>query len=190
VIGDDFAHTLAAAQCGDEAAFEILWRDLNPALVCYLRLFAGASVAGSVQSVEDLAAETWLQVVRGLRSFSGDVAGWRGWVLTIARHRVFDQSRSARRRREAAERQPCAREQYAADAADEALERVSTDRVMAALAQLPGMQAEVIALRVLAGLPADVVGQILGCSPGAVRVTAHRALKRLAGTMTDEGVTL
>ena len=187
MIGDNFAHTLAAAQCGDEAAFEILWRDLNPALVRYLRLFAGAP---RTESVEDLAAEAWLEVVRGLRRFSGDEAGWRGWVFTIARHRVFDDSRSARRRREAVERQQYAREQYAADAADEALERVSTDRVMAALAQLPGMQAEVIALRVLAGLPADVVGQILGCSPGAVRVTAHRALKRLAGTMTDEGVTL
>jgi DNA-directed RNA polymerase specialized sigma24 family protein len=88
-------------------------------------------------------AETWLQVVRGLRSFAGDEVGWRGWVFTIARHRVFDNSRTARRHREAVERQPQAREQYAADAADAALERLGTVRVLAAIARLPRMQAEV-----------------------------------------------
>jgi RNA polymerase sigma-70 factor (ECF subfamily) len=186
VIGDDFARTLAAAQRGDEVAFATLWRDLNPALLRYVRLFTG----GPVEACEDVVAETWMQVVRGLRSFTGDELGWRGWVFTIARHRVFDDSRRARRRRDAVERVPQDPEMFAPDAADEALERLSTDRVMAALGQLPRRQAEVIVLRVLAGLPAEVVGRMLGRSPGSVRVTAHRGLKRLAAALTDAGVTL
>jgi RNA polymerase sigma-70 factor (ECF subfamily) len=186
VIGDDFANTLAAAKRGDESAFAVLWRDLNPALLRYVRLLTGAAADVG----EDVVAETWLQVVRGLRKFRGDEVGWRSWVFTIARHRVFDDSRRARRHREAFERLPADPEPFAADAADEAIERLSTDRVLGALSQLPGMQAEVIVLRVLAGLPAEVVSRILGCSPGAVRVTAHRALKRLANVLTDEDVTL
>jgi RNA polymerase sigma-70 factor (ECF subfamily) len=42
------------------------------------------------------------------------------------------------------------------------------------------LQAEVILLRVVAGLGAESVARLLGKSPGAVRVAAHRGLRRLA----------
>jgi RNA polymerase sigma-70 factor (ECF subfamily) len=59
VIGEEFASVLARAQRGDEAAFACLWLDVNPALVRYLRV-----VSGEVD--EDVAAESWVTVVRGL----------------------------------------------------------------------------------------------------------------------------
>ena len=37
VIGEEFAAVLAAAQDGSEAAFSVLWRDANPAVLRYLR---------------------------------------------------------------------------------------------------------------------------------------------------------
>jgi RNA polymerase sigma-70 factor, ECF subfamily len=48
------------------------------------------------------------------------------------------------------------------------------------IAQLPHDQAEVVLLRVLAGLGVEQVARILGKRPGAVRVLAHRGLRRLA----------
>ena len=50
VIGEEFAAVLAAAQDGSEAAFCVLWRDVNPALLRYLRVAASgpAGVAGCV----------------------------------------------------------------------------------------------------------------------------------------------
>jgi len=36
---------------------------------------------------EDVASETWLQVARDISSFSGDWDKFRGWAVTIARHR-------------------------------------------------------------------------------------------------------
>jgi hypothetical protein len=75
VIGEEFASVLARAQRGDEAAFACLWLDVNPALVRYLRV-----VSGEVD--EDVAAETWVTVVRGLARFRGDEMAWRGWVFT------------------------------------------------------------------------------------------------------------
>src|SRR5262249_19088273 len=59
VIGEDFPAVLAAAQQGDEGAFAVLWRDGNPALLRYLRVVAP-------ESAEDVTAETWVTVVRGL----------------------------------------------------------------------------------------------------------------------------
>ena len=62
VIGEDFPAVLAAAQGGSEAAFATLWRDGNHALLRYLRVAARAAA-------EDVAAETWVQAVRGQVGF-------------------------------------------------------------------------------------------------------------------------
>ena len=67
-----------------------------------------------------------------------------------------------------------------ADAADAALESISTQAVLALVAALPADHAEIIMLRVVAGLEAADVARMVGKTPGAVRVTAHRALRRLA----------
>ena len=78
----------------------------------------------------------------------------------------------------------------APDAADVALERIATQAVLATVAALPQDQAEIILLRVVAGLDAADVAAIVGKSPGAVRVAAHRGLRRLAELRDRAGVTL
>jgi RNA polymerase sigma-70 factor (ECF subfamily) len=45
-------------------------------------------------------------------------------------------------------------------------------------------------LRVVAGLDTGDVARIVGKTPGAVRVAAHRGLRRLAGQVAQAGVTL
>ena len=55
---------------------------------------------------------------------------------------------------------------------------------------LPHDLAEIIMLRVVVGLDACDVARIVGKSPGAVRVAAHRGLRRLAGQVAQAGVTL
>jgi len=67
-------------------------------------------------------------------------------------------------------------------------ERITTDRALALIASLPPEQAEIITLRVVAGLGAKEVAELLGKSPGAVRVAAHRGLRRLAALLVEQGV--
>jgi RNA polymerase sigma-70 factor (ECF subfamily) len=55
---------------------------------------------------------------------------------------------------------------------------------------LPPIQAEVIMLRVVAGLDTDAVARLVQRSPGAVRVAAHRGLRRLAQLAAEAGATL
>jgi RNA polymerase sigma-70 factor (ECF subfamily) len=184
VIGTGFADTLTAAQEGDEEAFTRLWRDGNPALLRYLRVTAP-------EAAEDIAADTWVHVVRRLSRFRGDESAWRAWLFTTARRRTIDHAR--RRSRHAAA--PISDVSSAdlpltSDSADEALEHLSTRSAIATLAELPTAQAEVILLRVVAGLDTDAVARIVGRSPGAVRVAAHRGLRRLAQNLAEAGVTL
>lgn len=48
---------------------------------------------------------------------------------------------------------------------------------------------QAIVLRMLAGLDNEAVAQIVGRSPAAVRVAAHRGLRRLAQVLSPAGVT-
>jgi RNA polymerase sigma-70 factor, ECF subfamily len=184
VFGEEFPAVLAAAQDGSEAAFTRLWLDANPALVRYLRVIAP-------ESAEDAAADTWVQAVRGLRRFRGDEAAWRAWLFTTARRRVIDASRRrSRRREEPLQNLPAEALPVTADAADEAMERLGTQSAIALLSELPRSQAEVILLRVVAGLDTNAVARLLGRNPGAVRVASHRGLRRLAQILAETGVTL
>jgi len=183
VIGDDFPDVVSAAQQGSEAAFSALWRDGNPDLLRYLRVAAP-------EAAEDVAAEVWVQVCRGLPAFRGEERAWRSWLFTIARRRAIDERRRRSRHPVAPlDDVPHAREPRAAAAEALALENLATAAVTEAVLALPPLQAEVILLRMLAGLDNEAVARIVGRSPGAVRVAAHRGLRRLAQTLSPAGVT-
>ena len=184
MISEEFTSLLAAAQDGSEVAYSRLWRDANPPLLRYLRVIAPGAE-------EDIAAETWVQVVRGLRSFRGDEQAWRAWLLTTARRRAIDLARHRSRRPEAPlDDAAAAQLPSTEDSAEVALERLSTAAAVALVSGLPRLQAEVILLRVVAGLDTESVARLLGKSPGAIRVAAHRGLRRLAEVTADAGVTL
>jgi RNA polymerase sigma-70 factor (ECF subfamily) len=184
VIGEGFAAVLAAAQQGDEDAFSVLWRDGNPALLRYLRVIAP-------EWAEDIAAETWVTVIRGLPRFRGGEEAWRAWLFTTARRRVVDDARRRGRRPETLMPEAGSAETLRmSDTADLALENLATREAISAVASLPRLQAEVIMLRVVAGLDTEAVARLLGRSPGAIRVAAHRGLQRLAQVLAEAGVTL
>lgn len=182
MIGAAFGVTLARAQAGDEAAFASIFRDVQPALLRYLRVIA--------PEADDVAGDTWLQVVAGLAGFHGEEQAFRAWLFTIARHRAADAGRSrARRPAVPLEASGAAEQLTSPDAADLALEAVSARAVVEMVASLPPDQAEIIMLRVVAGLDSGDVARIVGKTPGAVRVAAHRGLRRLASLVERAGVT-
>lgn len=162
------------ARRGDEAGFTLLWRALHPPLLRYL------AVRGD-EAPEDIAAETWLQVVRDLRGFRGGAPEFRAWLFTVARHRAIDQGRARAARpvvpvaepREVRETAVPSAEQYAVD-------RESTATALRLVATLPRDQAEMVMLRVVAGLDVAAVAELVGKKPGTVRVAVHRALKSLS----------
>lgn len=183
-IGERFPQIICAAQEGAEWAISLLYRDLHPAVLGYLRSQEPAEA-------EDLASETWIDVARGLRSFEGGESSFRAWIFTIARRRLIDSRRRISRRRT-----DCLPNEQLADLAatddteNEALERAWAELAIArAFRTLTSDQAEVLRLRVIGGLNVDQVAEIIGKGPGAIRVIQHRALKRLARELSLEFVT-
>lgn len=171
----EFPAVLAAARIGDERAMALLFRGLHPKVIRFLR-------SQESRAAEDLAGEVWMAVARGLRSFEGDAAAFRAWVFTIARRRVADHRRRGMRH----DTQPVdvvtfERLPATDDTGRQAVDALSgQDAAALVTATLPPDQAEVVLLRVLADLSVDEVAAIVGQSANWVRVTQHRALKRLA----------
>lgn len=169
-----------AMQAGDEAAFRLVYRRVQPPLLRYLTVMVGPSDA------EDVASEAWAQAFRDLDRFSGDADGFRGWVTTIGRNRALDHLRHSRRRPVSAE--PVDELVDLPDAADveaDVLGLVGSEAVVRLISTLPRDQAEAIMLRTVLGFDAPTAAAILGKRPGAVRAAAHRGLKRLARTLPD-----
>ena len=167
---------LAKAKSGDEAGFLVLWDALQPRLLRYLQVVG-------CDDVDDVAGETWLQVVRDLPKFKkGSADEFRAWLFTIARHRAVDAARSRRRFRDkllatAPVPPPVT---LGNPVEDEVLHQLSTRQAVAMVAGLSKDQAEVVALRVIAGLDTEAVARMLRKSPGAVRVALHRGLRALS----------
>jgi hypothetical protein len=63
----DLTTAIRCARKGDEDAFGVLYRDIQPRMLRYLRTLVGADA-------EDVASETWLNVARDLGQFEGDSA--------------------------------------------------------------------------------------------------------------------
>lgn len=182
VEGSHLDVALLAAQRGEERAFSVLWRAMNPRLLRYLQVLSPALA-------EDAAAETWLAVVARLREFDGDAGAFCGWICTIGRNKITDERRRAARRPAHPVGDWTGLEPIdPVDVAALAMERLSTRDVVRLLGRLPADQAEIVALRVLAGLDAAAVGAVVGRSAGAVRVAQHRGLRRLNELLQHERV--
>ena len=170
-----FDAVVAAARRGDSEAFEKLFRELQPRLLRFLRSM-------EQRAADDLAAEVWLAVAARISRFEGNWADFRAWVFAIGRKRLADHRRTAVRRRT----DPVDRAAFSSHHAEDAPENETVDKLSGQEAAslitsvLPGDQAEVVLLRVLADLDVDQVAGILQRSPNWVRVTQHRAVANLA----------
>ncbi|MDC0765933.1 RNA polymerase sigma factor [Streptomyces sp. HD] len=177
---------VARAQEGDETAFAVAYRLVQPGLLGYLRGLVG-------DDAEDVASDAWLEISRDLGRFKGDGAGFRGWSATIARHRALDHLRRQKvRPRSSALEQDVLELPGPHSTHDQALESISTERALDLVGGLPRDQAEAVLLRVVVGLDAPTAARVLGKRPGAVRTAAYRGLKRLAkqlgvASVTDDG---
>jgi RNA polymerase sigma-70 factor (ECF subfamily) len=168
----EFDGLLAAAQTGAEWAVAVLYRTYNPRLVRFLN----AQQPGEGQ---DIAADAWLDAARNLRTFSGGEDEFRGWLFTIARRRLVDHRRRQGRRPSAG--WAILPEPAVPSAEDAALDaRLGDEAARRIVSVLPALQAEVVLLRVVAGLSVAEVAAIVGRRPGTVRVLQHRALRTLA----------
>ena len=177
---------VAAAVGGDAVARERLLGEIHPLVLRYCRGRLGRqeSVIGSA---DDVAQDVCLAVVNALPGYTLRGLSFRAFVYGIAAHKITDTFRAIGRNRA----------EPMADLPDRPVVRDGpehrllatelTERLGSLLHRLTPRQREVLVLRIAVGMSAEETAVAVGSTPGAVRVTQHRALNRLRGIVTATG---
>jgi len=183
VFGESFDGLLVAAQAGSGWALERLWTALAPRVVGYL-------LVQGVRDAEDVASEAFLSVFRAITTFSGDEAGFRSWVFTIAHRRLLDARRRAARTPDTAALEHVPELADPTSAETDVLRRLATERVRALCERLGADQRDVLLLRLAGGVTVEEAAVAIGKSPGAVKALQRRGLAGIRRMLEQEGVTL
>ena len=177
------------SQDGDRAAFEQLVRRV--ARLVYSRIYLETRDA---DRTEDLVQETFLVAWRSVAQV-GDPAGFRTWLLTIARSVTADAyRRESRRKRSGGRSRADADEVFPrladpAPAPPDALEQQEEQRrALDVLKSLPEEYRLPITLRYIGGADYDTIKQQLGLSNGSLRGLLHRGMTKLREAMSRQRV--
>jgi RNA polymerase sigma-70 factor (ECF subfamily) len=179
---NSLASLVTLAQSGDRDAMEHLVAQLRPRVFRYvLARVLDAHLA------DDVTQEVTMTMVQSLNRYVDQGRPVVAWVFGIAANKVSEARRSNGRRRESLSELP---PEHPADSAlepEQVLLRLEASAQVAGLLDtLPTQQAEILRLRVAAGLSAEETAAVLDMTPGAVRVAQHRALSRLRALSTPD----
>ena len=182
--GVEFGDALAAAQAGEEVGFANLYREFAPGVVGFLR--------GRVpREAEDVAASVWLDVAQSIGRFVGDEKGFRAWLFTIVRRRMLNEFRRQGRDHSTPHDPMVMPTPVSTESPEgDVIALFETAEALALIGSvLPPLQADVVLMRVVAGLPVDEIADVLDLAPGHIRVLSHRGLKTLAEHFSRDAVT-
>ncbi|MFF4339084.1 RNA polymerase sigma factor [Kitasatospora sp. NPDC001540] len=157
---------IRAARGGDPDSLAVLVAGAHP----NVRRFAH-SLCASPEDAEDAAQEALIVLYRriGMLRASGALASW---LFRIVRNECLRRIRTAR---PPVAEPPGGTGAVADSAEQEALRRLDTERVAAAIAALPADQRRVLIMRDLQGLGGRAVADALGLSTAAMKSRLHRA---------------
>jgi RNA polymerase sigma factor (sigma-70 family) len=173
---------LRAAQVGAGWAFERIYATLAPVVHGYLRAQGADDPEGAVNDV-------FLRAFKGLSAFEGEPPAFRSWLFTIAHHLVIDQRRFAARRPRpvALDGLP---ERAGGNSEDDAVRRLTLERLAAQLQLLTPEQRDVLLLRFVADLSLEEVAAAQGRSVGSVKALQHRAIESVRRRLEEIGEVL
>ncbi|HEX4813986.1 MAG TPA: sigma-70 family RNA polymerase sigma factor [Nonomuraea sp.] len=173
----DLRELTSLAVQGDRSAIESLLGELRPMVVRYCRARLGR-VSGQYHIADDVAQEVCIAVLSALPRYRDMGRPFASFVFGIASHKVADALRSSVRSAVPTQDLPDGPDD--GPGPEETVVRyIEVEQARRLLARLPDNQRELLLLRVVSGLSAEETGNVLGMSPGAVRVAQHRALARL-----------
>jgi RNA polymerase sigma-70 factor (ECF subfamily) len=178
ILVDDLDTLVAAARGGDHHAWERLYRRSYPRLLAYARRRLPTE-----ESARDVVAEAMARAVVSVDRLREGSSKFDAWMYGILRHVVLDAQRDLSR--QGAGPVPDGPDS-SPQPQDIAVMRNDAVALWAAFRRLRPEDQEVLELRVVAGLSADEVAEVLGRRAGAVRMAQHRALARLRRILEEE----
>lgn len=168
-----------AAQDGDPAALEdLIAGSYKAAYTLALRLM------GNPDDAAEATQEAYIRMVRGLKKFR-EVGAFPTWLFKIVSNVCMTEMRR-RSRRDVPTEVETMDEPAPTDAEEEAMGHVFWGELESAVHGLPEVYRTVVVLRDIYGLSGEETGDVLGISPGAVKVRLHRARKKLRDELADQ----
>jgi len=147
---------------------------------CYEPVLRYVARRVAADAVQDVVSETFLIAWRRHGDLRGEPLPW---LLGIARRAAATQRRGSARREALRERLHAERTPVEGSAGIEA----SDPRLGQALACLPERDREALMLIAWDGLDHRTAAQVMGCSTGSLTVRVHRARRRLARALAEDG---
>ncbi len=167
----EYRELMLAALGGDGASYRILLQGLTRHLRGYFARRLDPAAA------EDAVQES-LIAIHARRATYDPSQPFTAWVYGIARYKLIDEFRRMKRRPTVPLEDAGAL--FAADETSAALARRDAEKLLAAL---PQAKRDLVRDVKLDGTPIAEVAARTGLSESAVKVTVHRALKSLGGTL-------
>jgi len=150
---------------------------------CSARVLGTAvRILGDAEQAQDVHQEVFLTIWKRWHKFNGRI-NWNAYLYRVTVRKAMESARRSKAE-QSLRRQP--ENAFGEETPDEPLRTAELQQKLAGhLARLPKRQSDVFVLSRIEGLGAGQIAEILGCSPGCVRVHLHRAMKRLARELGD-----
>jgi RNA polymerase sigma-70 factor (ECF subfamily) len=128
--------------------------------------------------------EAYIRMVKSLKRFREDGA-FPTWMFKIVSNVCMTEMRKRSRRDTPVEIEQM-EDPAPVNAEEDAVGNVFWEEIEESVSRLPEVYRSVIVLRDIYGMSGEETGDILGISPGAVKVRLHRARKRLRDELVDQ----
>jgi len=148
---------------------------------------------GNPDDAAEATQEAYIRMVRGLKRFR-EVGAFPTWLFKIVSNVCMTEMRKRNRRElpveidtmDGAERLALGGETPPLDAEETAIGNLFWGELERSVRSLPDPYRSVVVLRDIQGLSGEETGEILGISPGAVKVRLHRARRKLKEDLADQ----
>ena len=184
-LGDENLLTLIAH--GDKDALECFYEKYSTQVFSLARyMLKDEAIA------EEIAQDVFLAVWQKASTFKANRGSPKGWLMSIAHHRVIDHVRSAKRARASMDRMAqemvSLEKLYQVRTEDEALRSIERQEIAKALQSIPEAQRTVILMSYFQGYSQSEIAEILDQPLGTVKTRIRLGMQKLRSIFKNGAV--
>lgn len=181
VVPHELSDLLQRVAAGDQAAFADFYDSTSRAVFGIV-----LSVVRDRAQAEEVTQEVYVEAWTSAPRFDPQLGSAKGWLNTIAHRRAVDRVRSSQRSHERDQRHfEAGPVQPQVDTSDIVVAHDQSERVRAALQQLPEAQRTAVHLAYFEGRSYREVAEFLGLPLGTVKTRIRDAMKRLRNQLGE-----
>ena len=139
-------------------------------------------VQNNVEVAEDLTSEIFMKALKAFEKYD-PAKSESAWIMTIARNHLINYYRD---RKESVDIDEMEYHLEGSDAREDEVIKDDVFRLHEAMNRLKPSERKLLELKHLQGFRFKEIGEMLQKTPGACRIEAHRAMKKLKAVLNNE----